>query len=71
MLVSVLFFLPPVGCFSGDSLVVIKEQSEPVTMRELQTGQHVQCVDHQDFMLPTTPKWCKVMNWVSDRQGFP
>ena len=54
------------GCFSGDSKVIIQEQQEPIAMRDLQTGQHVQCVDHQDMLLPTTLKWCEVMNWVSN-----
>lgn len=53
-------------CFSGDSTVRVRGYLHPVTMRELRTGQHVECLHSgSDLMAPTTPTWCEVINFVS------
>jgi hypothetical protein len=37
-----------------------------VAIRDLQTGQHVECLNSgSNLMTPTTTQWCEVMNWVS------
>lgn len=46
--------------------MVIKESDTPVAMRDLQVGQHVQCVDSgDDLTTPATVRWCEVVNFVS------
>jgi hypothetical protein len=53
-------------CFSGDSTVRVRGLLHPVTMRELRTGQQVECLHSgSDLMAPTTPTWCEVINFVS------
>lgn len=55
----------PEPCFSGDALVRVQGLAQPVHMRDLRTGQMVQCVDSgADLTAPATLKWCKLMNWV-------
>ena len=45
---------------------MIIESITPIAIRDLQVGQHVQCVDSGfDLTQPTRVKWCEVMNWVS------
>lgn len=41
------------------------EHAEPIPLEELRIGDHVQCMDtSEDMRLPTTPKYCEVMNWL-------
>jgi hypothetical protein len=48
--------------------VVIKESEVPVAMRDLQVGQHMQCVDSGDDLTePSAVRWCEVINFVSAR----
>lgn len=54
---------PP--CFSGDTLVHIQGQSNPIPIRDLRTGQHVMCFNTtEDLRVPKNVSYCKVMNWV-------
>lgn len=56
----------PDGCFSAEATVRIQESATPVTMRELKTAQHVECLDSgADMLAPTTTRYCEVMAWVS------
>lgn len=56
-------------CFSADATVRIQESPTPVTMRELKTGQHVECLDSgADMLAPTTTRYCEVMAWVGERK---
>lgn len=58
------------SCFSGDTLVRIKESANPVAIRDLKTGQHVQCLDtNEDMRVPTTVQFCEVKNW-GELNGF-
>jgi hypothetical protein len=53
------------GCFTGDTMVVIRESDSPVAIKDMQVGQHVQCMDSgADLTNPTSVQWCEVMNWV-------
>ena len=55
----------PPTCFSAESKVNIQESSKPVSMRELKTGQNVECLNSgDDFMAPRTTQFCEVMAWV-------
>jgi hypothetical protein len=59
--------LADTGCFTGDTKVVIRESDTPIAIKDMQIGQHVQCVDSgADLTNPASVKWCEVMNWVSD-----
>jgi hypothetical protein len=53
------------ACFSAESTVNILELPVPVTMRDLKTGQHVECMESgEDFMAPRTTQYCEVTAWV-------
>jgi hypothetical protein len=60
-----MFWAAHAGCFSGDTMVVIRESDSPIAIKDMQIGQHVQCMDSgADLANPTSVKWCEVMNWV-------
>lgn len=54
-------------CFSGDTQVIVKDAGgspTSIAMREIRTGQFLQCLDSGDDMrVPTSPTWCPVVNW--------
>lgn len=53
------------ACFSGDTKVVVQGSNTPVAMRDLKTGQRVQCLDSgADLTQPSAVKWCDVMAWL-------
>lgn len=53
------------ACFSGDTKVVVQGLKAPVAIRDLQTGQFVQCLDSGvDLTQPSTTRWCEVVNWL-------
>lgn len=59
------------GCKAGDTRVRIQESPAPVALRDVKTGQHIQCVDASDDMrVPTKLAWCEVHNWVSATAGW-
>jgi hypothetical protein len=68
---AALCFIPGAGkqpCFSGKTLVRILESPQPIPIEDLKTGDHVQCMDTtEDMRLPTTVKYCEVMNWLHAR----
>lgn len=56
---------PPEGCFSADTLYVVKEEAAPIPVRQLRTGQHIQCVDSgADLTTPGAVKWSEVPNFA-------
>lgn len=64
-------FMAAVGapvCFAGDTKVLVQDSSrrgfQAVAIRDVQTGQYVQCLNSTDDMrVPTTISWCLVQNW--------
>lgn len=43
----------------------IQEATEPVAIRDLRTGQHVQCLNSTgDLRVPVSATFCEVINWV-------
>jgi hypothetical protein len=51
-------------CFAANTMIHIKESPTPIPIQELQTGQHVLCMDTtEDMRLPTKAKYCKMLAW--------
>lgn len=60
------------NCFAGDTLVHIREASEPIPIRDLRTGQHVMCLDTtEDLRAPRKAAYCQVRNWVGASLVLP
>lgn len=52
------------GCFSADTLFVVKDEAAPIPLKQLRTGQHIQCVDSgADLTTPGAVRWCEVPNF--------
>lgn len=58
-----------IPCFAGDTKVIVQDggaRGSPTTvaMRDVRTGQFLQCLDSDDDMrVPTNLTWCEVVNW--------
>lgn len=51
-------------CFSGDTLVRVEGQEQLVKIRDVRTGQRIQCMRTTDDMrVPLSVAYCEVMNW--------